>query len=276
MFTKTTAFRIFFWISLLAIGAFLFFPLYWMLNTSFKPNEEIYKLTMIPQAPTLSNYINVITDSSILLYMKNSFLVSIVSSILTMLVSGYAGYSFSKYRYMGRKSFLVLIMMSKMFPYAILLLTIYSMMKWMGMLDSYFSLVMAFITFSLPVGIWTMKAFFDQIPDEIIESAKMDGANRTTIMHKIIFPLAVPGLISTAIYGFVWSWNDLLYSLTLITTPGKRTLATGLILNYVSEFNQSWGPMMAASIIATIPVALMFIFLQRYFVQGLMAGAIKG
>lgn len=276
MFEKTAGFRLFFWISFVTIGVFVIFPLYWLVNTSLKTPEEVFDLTFFPKQPTLDNYRNVIADGSILLYLKNSLYVAVVSSFLTTIVSAYAGYSFSKFRYRGRKSLMVVFIVSKVFPYAVLLLTIYLIMRQTGLLDSYLSLILAFVTFTLPVGTWTLKAYFDQIPNALIESAKMDGASQFRILHRIIFPVTIPGLISTALYGFVWAWNDLLYSLTLITSPEKRTLAPGLILNYMGEFQNNWGNMMAASVIVSIPVTLMFIFLQRYFIKGLTAGSVKG
>lgn len=276
MFEKTIGFRIFFWMSLILIGIFVFFPLYWLINTSFKNPGEIFELTFIPLAPTIENYINVITDGSIMNYLKNSLFVAGVSAVLTTFVAAYAAYSFSKFRYRGRKSLLILFILSKVFPYAVLLLTIYIIMKNYGLLDSYLSLILAFVTFTLPVGTWTLKAFFDQIPNALIESAKIDGASQFKIIHKVIFPITIPGLVATGLYGFVWAWNDLLYSLTLITSPEKRTLAPGLILNYMGEFQNNWGNMMAASIVVSIPVTIMFILLQRYFIQGLTSGAVKG
>ncbi|WP_053218214.1 carbohydrate ABC transporter permease [Virgibacillus senegalensis] len=276
MFEKTAGYRIFFWMSLVVIGIFVFFPLYWLVNTSFKNASEIFELTFIPSAPTIQNYVNVITDGTLLTYLKNSLFVAGVSAVLTTFVSAYAAYSFSKFRYRGRKSLMILFILSKVFPYAVLLLTIYLIMKNFGILDSYLSLILAFVTFTLPVGTWTLKAFFDQIPNSLIESAKIDGASQFKIIHKVIFPITVPGLVATALYGFVWAWNDLLYSLTLITSPEKRTLAPGLIMNYMGEFQSNWGNMMAASIVASIPVTIMFVLLQKYFVQGLTSGAVKG
>lgn len=167
-------------------------------------------------------------------------------------------------------------MMSQAFPQAILLLAIYSMMNKMHLLGSYWSLLISYVVFTLPVGTWTLKSYFDQIPDSLIESAKVDGAGHGTIMGKIVFPMAVPGVISIAIYGFVWSWNDLLYSMTLVTDTAKRTLAPGLVMTYLGEASTNWGYMMAASIIAAVPVSIIFVFLQRYFIQGLTAGAVKG
>ncbi|WP_228441249.1 carbohydrate ABC transporter permease [Novibacillus thermophilus] len=258
------------------IGFFVFFPLYWMFNTALKTPEEVFLPTLFPNNPTLSNFTSALTDGLLLNYLKNSLFVAILSSFFATMVSAYAGYSFSKFRYRGRKTFMVSILISQVFPHAVLLLSIYVMMQAFGLLDNYLSLILSFIVFVLPVGTLTMKAYFDQLPDALIESAKIDGANQCRIIHKIIFPISIPGMISTAIYGFVWSWNDLLYSLTLITSPEKRTLAPGLILNYMGEFQQNWGEMMAASIIVSLPVTVMFILLQRFFIQGLTSGAVKG
>ena len=171
---------------------------------------------------------------------------------------------------------MVTIMISQAFPHAILLLTIYTVMRNVGLLDNYLSLILSFITFTWPTSTWMLKSYFDQIPDALMESAKIDGAGRVKIMTRIVMPLAVPGLISVAIYGFVWAWNDLLYSLTLVTSADKRTLAPGLILTYMGEFTTNWAEMMAASILVSLPVTLIFIFLQRYFIQGMTAGAVKG
>lgn len=275
MFKKTVPFRIFFWTSLLLIGSFVFLPLLWMINTAVKPPDKTFEMTFFTSF-TLENLKNVLTDKRILIYLKNSLFVSLLSSGMTTLVSGLAGYSFSKFRFRGRKTLMALIMMAQAFPHAILLLTIYLMMKRLGLLDHYLSLILSYITFTLPVGSWTLKGYFDQIPTALMESARIDGASQTTILFRIIAPLAVPGLISVAIYGFVWSWNDMLYSLTLVTSATKRTLAPGLIMTYMGEFTSNWGNMMAASVVVSIPVTIMFIFLQRYFIQGMTSGAVKG
>jgi multiple sugar transport system permease protein len=274
--SKSIGFKVFFWSSLIMIGIFVFFPLLWMLNTALKPSKDTFTLTFFSTMPTLANFKSVITDAHIMRYLQNSLFVSILSSFFTTVISAYAGYSFSKFKYKGRKTFMTLIMVSQAFPHAILLLTIYIVMKKLHLLDNYLSLILSFVTFTLPVGTWTLKSYFDQIPDALIESAKIDGASFITIIHKIIFPLAIPGMVSIAIYGFVWSWNDLLHSLTLVTSADKRTLAPGLILNYMGEFQNNWANMMAASIVVSIPVTLIFIFLQRYFIQGLTSGAVKG
>ena len=149
-------------------------------------------------------------------------------------------------------------------------------MQNLGLLDTYWALLISYVVFTLPVGTWTLKSYFDQIPDALIESAKLDGASSLKIMFRIIFPISVPGMISIAIYGFVWSWNDLLYSMTLVTDQSSRTLASGLVMTFLGEASTNWGAMMAASVVSAIPVTIIFVFLQRYFIQGLTSGAVKG
>lgn len=275
MFEKTRGFRIFVMVFAVIIGIFIFFPLFWMLNTALKNPSQTYSVSLFFSSFTIENFKKVIFDQQILTYLKNSLLVSFSSSFLSTIVAMFAGFSFSKFRYRGRTSFMSIIMMAQAFPQAILLLTLYIMMQKLGMDGSYFSLILSYIAFVLPVGTWTLKAYFDQLPDSLIESAKVDGASWPVIIFKIMFPLAIPGVISTAIYSFVWSWNDLLYSLTLITEDSRRTLAPGLVMKYMGEFSNNWAEMMAASIIVSVPVTLIFIFLQKYFISGLTAGAVK-
>lgn len=276
MFEKTTAFRIFFWVCLILIGGFVFLPLLWMINTALKPTDLTFTNYFFTGPLTLDNIIHIVTDPKIMTYLKNSLWVSFGSSFMATLVAALAGYSFSKFRYRGRKFVMGMFMMSQAFPQAILLLAIYTMMNKAGLLGSYWALIISYVVFTLPVGTWTLKSYFDQIPDSLMESAKLDGAGNLRIMLQIVFPLAVPGMISIAIYGFVWSWNDLLYSMTLVTDSARRTLASGLVMTFLGEASTNWGYMMAASIVAAIPVTIIFVFLQRYFIQGLTSGAVKG
>lgn len=276
MFQKTTGFRIFFWVFIIIIGGFVFLPLLWMINTALKPTAETFTLSFFTGTKTLDNIIHIVTDQKIMTYLKNSLFVSFASSFMATLVCAFAGYSFSKFRYKGRKFIMGMFMMSQAFPQAILLLAIYALMQKTGLLGSYWALLISYVVFTLPVGTWTLKSYFDQLPNALIESAKIDGAGNMRIMFQIIFPMAIPGMISIAIYGFVWSWNDLLYSMTLVTDSAKRTLASGLVMTFLGEASTNWGYMMAASIVAAIPVTIIFVFLQRYFIQGLTSGAVKG
>lgn len=275
MFQKTFAFRIFFWFFTIFIGAFVFLPLLWLINTALKPSDSTFTLYFFTGKLTLDNIISILTNKTIMNYLKNSLLVSFLSSAAATLVSSFAAYSFSKFRYRGRKLIMGAFLMSQAFPQAILLLSIYLLMQKLGLLGSYWSLLISYVVFTLPVGTWTLKSYFDALPDSLIESAKMDGAGNLLIMARIIFPMAVPGMISIAIYGFVWSWNDLLYSMTLVTDPARRTLAPGLVMTFLGEASTNWAAMMSASVVAAIPVTIIFVFLQRYFIAGLTSGAVK-
>ncbi len=275
MFQKTLAFRIFFWFFTIFIGAFVFLPLLWLINTALKPSDSTFTLYFFTGKLTLDNIISILTNKTIMNYLKNSLVVSFLSSAAATLVSSFAAYSFSKFRYRGRKLIMGAFLMSQAFPQAILLLSIYLLMQKLGLLGSYWSLLISYVVFTLPVGTWTLKSYFDALPDSLIESAKMDGAGNLLIMARIIFPMAVPGMVSIAIYGFVWSWNDLLYSMTLVTDPARRTLAPGLVMTFLGEASTNWAAMMSASVVAAIPVTIIFVFLQRYFIAGLTSGAVK-
>lgn len=275
MFQKTAAYKAFIIVSAIVIGIFVFFPLLWLINTALKPSDKTFTLYFFTGELTLKNIWGILSNRTIMCYLLNSLLVSFLSSFLATLVSSFAAYSFSKFRYRGRKLIMGAFLMSQAFPQAILLLSIYLMMQKVGLLGSYWSLLISYVVFTLPVGTWTLKSYFDALPSSLIESAKVDGAKNLTIMTRIIFPMAVPGMISIAIYGFVWSWNDLLYSMTLVTDPARRTLAPGLVMTYLGEASTNWSAMMSASIVAAVPVTVIFVFLQRYFISGLTSGAVK-
>lgn len=275
MFQKTAAYKAFIIVSAIVIGIFVFFPLLWLINTALKPSDKTFTLYFFTGELTLKNIWGILSNRTIMRYLLNSLLVSFLSSFLATLVSSFAAYSFSKFRYRGRKLIMGAFLMSQAFPQAILLLSIYLMMQKVGLLGSYWSLLISYVVFTLPVGTWTLKSYFDALPSSLIESAKVDGAKNLTIMTRIIFPMAVPGMISIAIYGFVWSWNDLLYSMTLVTDPARRTLAPGLVMTYLGEASTNWSAMMSASIVAAVPVTVIFVFLQRYFISGLTSGAVK-
>ncbi len=275
MFQNTKSFKILFWSLMITIGIFAFFPQLWMMSTALKPESEMYKLSFF-QNFDLSNFVRVLQNSAFLNYVKNGLVVSISASVLSTLISAFAGYSFSKFRYKGRKGVMGAIMVSQAFPQGLLLLSIYPMMQSLGMINNHGSIILAYIALTLPVGTWTLKTYFDQIPNALLESSIIDGAGEFKTMFQIIFPLAIPGMMTIAIYSFVWAWNDLLYALTLISDTANRTIASGMVFTFTGEGGNDWIGMMSASVIASVPVAIMFIFLQQYFVAGLTAGSVKG
>jgi multiple sugar transport system permease protein len=259
------------------VGLFIFFPIFWMVSTSLKPAGEVFRAipTLLPQQPTLLNYTRALTEENILTYLRNSAITAGSSSILTMLLAAHAGFSFAKYRYRGQRSLMYLLLSAQMFPFAVLLITLYPMLNAWNLTDTHLGLILAYIVFALPSGTYILYAYFVQLPSELIEAARMDGASDIRILHTIIFPLSAPALITVTLYAFMWAWNDLLYALTLITSTNMRTLGPGLLLTYLGEFRNDWGGAMAASILSSLPIIVIFMLLQRYFIRGLTAGSVK-
>ena len=268
------------WILRILIAVFVFFllaPVVWMISTSFKPPEEIFRTSpsLIPDAPTWRNYLRAFTETDILKYLGNGLIVSSLNAGLTTVLAALAAYGFAKFRFRGRKGLMLLMISAQMFPYAVLLISIYPMFQWSSLFDTRTGLVLAYLVFALPASIYILFSYMVNLPDELIEAARMDGAGEGLILHELILPLVIPGLITVFLYSFMWSWNDLLYSLTLITSEDKRTIGPGLLLTFLGEMEQDWGAAMAGSVIVSLPVVLVFSLLQRFFIQGLTAGAVK-
>lgn len=261
----------------LLIGFFLFFPVYWLLVSSLKPDAELYRLqpTLFPEALTLKHFRTAIFEGDLLLHLTNSLIVSLSSAGINTALALYAGYSFAKYRYFGRKPVMLFMLSAQMFPFGLLLITIYPMFTDFGLIDTRFGLMLSYIVFALPVATYMLYSYFTQIPNELIEAARADGASDMRILHTIVLPISLPPIITVFLYSFMWSWNDLLYSLTLIVSEEKRTVGPGLLMTYLNESNADWGGAMAASLLAALPVVIGFMLLQRFFIQGVTAGAVK-
>ena len=265
------------YVSFAVVGLFAFFPIYWMLVTSVTPAGQVFKFPprLFPSSLTLDHYRSFFDNPSLLRYFKNSLIVSTSTAVGSIVVSSYAAYSFSKFRYAGRRALMFLILSAQMFPQALLLIALYLMFDDLGLLNSYWSMILAFTTFTLPLCIWMLKSYFDTIPDDLIEAAKVDGANQLQIIHRILMPVAAPALVSTGLFAFIRGWNDYIYALTL-AGPHKMTLPPGLVLTYIGEFQTSWPSLMASSFIVSLPIVIAFLFMQRYIAGGITAGAVKG
>ena len=256
---------------------FAFFPIYWMLATSLRPNTEVFAFppSLVPQTFTLEHYGNFFRNPQLLRFLGNSLLIASVTAVASLVVSTYAAYAFSKFRFTGRRSLMFLVLSAQMFPQALLLITLYLMFARMNLLNTYLVLVLSFTTFTLPLCIWMLKGYFDQIPTDLIEAAKVDGANQLQIIHRVLLPVTRPALVATGLFAFMRGWNDFIYALTLVGKD-KQTLPPGLVLTYVGEFQSQWADMMAASLLVSLPLVIAFIIFQRHIVSGLTAGAVKG
>ncbi|GAB2896080.1 carbohydrate ABC transporter permease [Streptomyces mayteni] len=257
-------------------GLFGMLPVYWMLVTAVTPDSQAFRFPprLFPTDVTLEHFRAFARNEQLFQYMVNSVIVSLITAVLSVLVSAYMAYSFSKFRYRGRVSLMNLVLASQMFPQALLLITLYAVFAEFGLLNTYAALILSFTTFTMPLCVWMLKGVFDTVPDALLEAASMDGASRWRTLHTIVLPLAAPGLVAAGLFAFVRGWNDFVFALTLADEE-TQTLPPGLVRTYLGEFQTSWPALMAASLIVSLPVVVAFMFLQRYLVGGLTAGAVK-
>jgi multiple sugar transport system permease protein len=270
-------------IIILVLLVLVLLPIYWMVNTSFKLQPEIFRMppTFFPRKFTLFNYTSIIigdlaSSISFLSYFKNSLIVSVVTVVFTLILATPAAYSFSRVKFIGRRTLIYVILLSQMLPIVLVLIPIYITFLKLGLLSTYMGLVLPYLMFTLPFSIWMLKGYFDSIPTELDEAAKVDGCNKFQAMWKVILPNVRPGLTATAIVSFIMAWDEFIISLTIMDDNAMRTLPVGIIQSFVGEFSIKWGEMMAASMVTSIPVILIFVFLSRQLIGGLTAGAVKG
>jgi multiple sugar transport system permease protein len=259
------------------LGLFLFLPVYWLVISALKGNAELYRVipTLWPHEPVLTHARTAFERGNLFGNLTNSLIVSGGAAALNTALAAYAGYSVAKFRYAGRRPLMMLLLSAQVLPFGLVLITIYPIAVSLGLLDTHLGLILASIVFALPVSTYMLYSYFAQVPGELVEAARADGASELRIFHTIVLPISVPALVTVFLYAFMWSWNDLLYSMTLIVSEEKRTVGPGLLLNYLNETNADWGGAMAASLIASLPVLLAFAVLQRWFIEGVTAGAVK-
>ncbi|MGL4279941.1 MAG: carbohydrate ABC transporter permease [Albidovulum sp.] len=256
---------------------FALFPLYWLVKISITPDQLTYTegTALWPSETTLGNFRTVIFHTDFLAYFGNSLIVSLGTAAATTLIAAGAGYAFSRFRFGGKRVIIALMLVTQMFPLLMIIAPIYKIVAAMGLLNSLTSLIVVYTAFNVPFATFLMQSFFDGIPKDLEEAAMMDGCTRFQALRKVIFPLTLPGLGATLGFVFTAAWSELLFALMLISKNDAMTFPVGL-LTFVSKFSVDWGQMMAAGVLALIPSCLFFIFIQRYLVQGLTSGAVKG
>lgn len=276
--TAGTAFRrTWLTIATLALVVFSAFPFFWMASTAFKPDTEIFTATpeWIPAAPTLEQFKIALSRGGMAHYFLNSAIVAIATTVLSVLVAVLAAIAVSRFRFRGRTQLLVMILVVQMVPLEALVIPLFIIMRQAHLLNTLISLVIAYITFALPFAIWMLKGFVDAIPVELEEAAMVDGASRLGAYWRILFPLVAPGLVATGIFSFIEGWNEFLLALTFLQDQDKYTLPIALN-SFIGQYSTAWGPVMAASLVFTVPVLIFFLFVQRRLATGLAQGAVKG
>jgi len=262
---------------LIAIYLFaMFFPFLWILITSFKTSGEIYgdgAFRFIPDNPTLQNFITVIVDKGILGAIKTSLIVSFTTTIYIVLVATFAAYAISRFDFKGKNVLLGIILAVSMFPQMIVVGPVYNLFQDLGWTNSY-AIILPYSTITLPMAVWILVTHFNQIPLALEESAKMDGATPVQTLFKIVFPLAAPGVFTTAIIVFIAAWNEFLLTITINSNKSYHTVPVAISF-LRTQFEILWGEVAAATTIVTIPTLLIVLFFQKQIVSGLTSGGVK-
>ncbi|AGT10832.1 carbohydrate ABC transporter permease [Paracoccus aminophilus] len=271
---RRIAFNIAAWVVILAVA----FPLFWMVVTSFKPQSELFKRppTLLPQSWTFEHYERLLTQTKFLTYFRNSVVLSGATTLLVIVVATLGAYSLVRFKYRGRESLAFLVLFTYLLPSVVLILPLYLMLVNLGLSNTIFSLVIAYTTFALPYALWLMRSFMAGIPEDLESAALVDGASRMGAFKDVILPQLLPGIISTALFTFILSWNEYLYAQVLVNSDDTRPLTTGVMNMLVSAFNIEWSLLMAASVMMSVPLIIVFAFLQSYLTRGFGAGAVKG
>jgi ABC-type glycerol-3-phosphate transport system permease component len=261
----------------LALVAVCLFPFAWMALSSIKKVDELYTVPphWLPNAPTLLNYGTVLFHSNIPRYFLNSVIISVGSTGLALILAIFASYGFARFTFRGKTWLQSFVLVGQLLPTAAIIVPLFITLRWLGLVNTYWGLILVYMIITLPLSVWMLTSYFKAIPVELEEAAIIDGASRLGVLFRITLPLSLPGLVAVIVYAFVTTWNEFIFALCFATDSSVKTLPIGLA-EFSTEFNTDWGGVMAASMVMTIPVALLFIVFQRLFVGGLTAGATKG
>ncbi len=255
----------------------IMFPVFWMFSSSFKGPTELFArdMTLLPIVWTLENYINVWYQTPFPLYFWNSFYIAALTTLFTVVASIYAAYAIARINFRGRYAFGMVLLISQMFPHIMLVIPLFFIIRSLGLFNTHAALVIAYTAFSLPFAIWMLRGFFAAIPEELEDAAAIDGASMLGTLHRVILPLAGPGIAAIAMFTFIRSWNEFLFALVFLQSQTLRTLPLGLA-SFQEEYTFRWDLMMAGASIVSLPVLFFFLLMQRFIVQGLLGGAVKG
>lgn len=260
-------------IAVLAIGTL--FPVFWVAISSFKPQSELFRfpMTFLPNQWTGENYRNALSQGNFLLYFSNTVFVAVVATVITVLINIMSGYALAKYIFPGRNVIFFVMIATLMIPLQVIMISIFLQLKRFGMLNSLWGIIIP--PSATPTGIFLARQYIVNLPDSLIESARLDGGKEFTIFWRIIVPLSKPVIATIAIFSFMWRWNDYLWPLIVITDNRKQTVQQALA-NFVGQLQINWSNLLAMTTISIVPVIIVFIIFQRFFMTGITAGSVKG
>jgi len=264
-------------IFVLTLGCLLVLgPVLWMFVTSIKTIQEVFAIppTLFPEGFSLESYMTVLSEYSFGTFFKNSVITVVSATFLTLAFATFAGFGCSRFEFRGRAAFLGFILVTQMFPSVIMLIPYFKILKTFGLINQYLGLVLVYISFQTPLCTWLMYGYFQSIPKDLDDAASIDGLGKFRTFSRIVFPLSLPGLASTAIYSFVNSWNEFQFAMVLTTSDAMKTVSVG-IGQMIEDTKVNWNEMMAASILASFVLIFIFLFFQNFFFAGLTAGGVK-
>ena len=248
-------------------------PIVWILDIAISPGNALGG--EIGDSFSTEHFSKILEGDSFWIWFRNSLIVSIGTSLLGLVIAIPAGYAFSRYKFTGRDVSMFAFLLVQMFPGIIILVPYFLVMKTLGLLNSHLGLILAYCVTALPLCVWMLKGFFDTVPRELEEAATLDGCNQFQVFTKVVLPLSLPAVAVTALFSFLAAWNEFLLALTFNTSNDMYTLPVGLA-SLISSTGQAWGDFAAASILVSLPVALLFLFFQKFLIEGLAAGGVKG
>ena len=257
---------------------FVLLPLFWMLLTAFRPSHEVMRIppSIVPSALTLEHVQHLLQDTPFLIYFRNSLVIAGITTCFVIGIGTLAAYSLARFRYPGRETLAVLVLCSYLLPSVVLIIPVYLLMITLGLSNSYAGLVLAYASFTLPYALWLLRSFMAAVPDDLEHAAMVDGASRMGAFFDVILPQALPGIISTTIFTFILSWNEYLFAQILVSTDEMRPLTTGVMNMLITSYTIEWSLLMAAAVLMSVPLIIVFAFLQRYLTVGFGSGAVKG
>jgi len=268
--------RLAFYAALLLLLAAVVFPFYWMVKTSFESGAGsfTYPPHLLPSGHAFGGYRGVLRDTSIGMWLWNSFVVATGSTALALITGVYGAYGLSRFRFRARTTLALIILATQMMPPLVLIIPIYAIFILLGLTDTLLGLIVGNFAFSLPVVIWMMKSSFDAIPFEIEEAARVDGASWLCILYRVSLPIATPSLVATGIFAFLSGWDEFMLARTIVTSPDNWVGTVGLA-SFIGVYVTPWDQILAAATIFTVPPVILFLLVQKHFVAGLGAGAVK-
>jgi ABC-type glycerol-3-phosphate transport system permease component len=260
----------------IVIAVYSFLPIYWMFASAFRPPKELFaQPSLIPQSFTLEYFTVLLSLTNFPINFMNSLIVTISTTIITLICAIPMAYVMTRFQIRGKGLLANAMLYAYMFPPMLLAIPLYNIFVKIGLDNTLLSLVIAHTTITLPLGVWLLGGFFKTLPFEIEQSAMIDGCTRFQAFRRVVLPLSLPGLVTVSIFSFLLSWTDYTYALMLITSDAKKTIPIGLT-SMLGSYDIRWGEIMAGSTIITLPLLIIFVFLSRYFIKGLAAGATKG